>query len=153
MRELWVLSSDTTVLYIWRFCSLVMSLMLPSSWAMMTYPLNFILTAHANGISSLFLISMVLRLLTKRRKIVSVDINTMARMHLKPRLIFDRCIYFLIPRRKQVPTVRSLTDMIRAGLHERKMELIVLMDFHLTDEAGTLLDELFIESSTHRLIF
>lgn len=80
------------------------------------------------------------------KKILSVEINTMARMHLKPRLIFDRCIDFLIQCRKQVPTVRSLTDMIRAGLHERKMELVVLMDFHLTDEARTLLDELFTAS-------
>ena len=80
------------------------------------------------------------------KKVLSVEIITMARMHLKPRLIFDRCIDFLIQRRIQVPTVRSLTDMIRAGLQERKIELVVLMDFHLTYEARTLLDELFTAS-------
>ena len=42
--------------------------------------------------------------------------------------------------------MRSLTDMIRAGLQERKIELVVLMDFHLTYEARTLLDELFTAS-------
>ena len=64
------------------------------------------------------------------RKTLAVEIATMARMHLKPRLIFDRCVDFLIQRRFQVPTVRSLTDMIRVGLYERKAELVVLMDDH-----------------------
>lgn len=82
----------------------------------------------------------------KAKKVLLPEINTMARMHLKPRLIFDRSIDFLIQRRIQVPTVRSLTDMIRLSLHERKMELVELMEAHLTDDARNLMDELFTTS-------
>jgi len=85
---------------------------------------------------------------------LAVEIATMARTHLKPRLIFDRCVDFLIQQQIQVPTVRSLTDMIRAGLHERKTELVALMDAHIADEARGLLDGLFTapeEQNRYRL--
>lgn len=67
----------------------------------------------------------------------------MARMHLKPRLIFDRCVDFLIQHRVQVPSAYRLNDLIRAGLHDRKAELIALMDSQLPAEARHLLDDLF----------
>ena len=72
-----------------------------------------------------------------------VEIATMARVHLKPRLIFDRCVDFLIQRRMQVPSAYRLNDLIRAGLHDRKAELIALMDKHLSDDACVMLDDLF----------
>jgi TnpA family transposase len=71
------------------------------------------------------------------------EIATMARMHLKPRLIFDRCVDFLIQHRVQVPSAYRLNDLIRAGLHDRKAELIALMDSQLPAEARLLLDDLF----------
>ncbi len=71
------------------------------------------------------------------------EIATMARMHLKPRLIFERCVDFLIGRRVQVPSAYRLSDLIRAGLQDRKTELVALMDRHLSDDARGLLDELF----------
>ena len=71
------------------------------------------------------------------------EIATMARMHLKPRLMFDRCTDFLMQRRIQVPRAGTLLELIRTGLHARKAELVVLMDSHLTDEARMLLDALF----------
>ena len=77
------------------------------------------------------------------KKALAIEITTMARIHLKPRLIFDRCIDFLIQRRIQVPTARSVTDMIRSGLNDRKAALIELMEGHLTDEPRSLLDNLF----------
>ena len=55
----------------------------------------------------------------------------MVRTYLKPRLIFDRCIDFLIQRRVQVPQSGVL------------LELIELMDAHLTEDARALLDDLF----------
>jgi hypothetical protein len=58
---------------------------------------------------------------------LAIEIATMARMHLKPRLIFDRCVDFLVQHRIAVPTSRSLTDSIRTGLHDRKVELTGLM--------------------------
>jgi len=85
---------------------------------------------------------------------LSVEIATMARTHLKPRLIFDRCVDFLIQRRIQVPTVRKFTDMIRSGLQTRKAELVALMDAHITDDARGLLDDLFTapeEQNRYRL--
>jgi len=85
---------------------------------------------------------------------IATEIATMARMHLKPRLIFDRCVDFLIQRRVQVPSAYRLNDLIRAGLHDRKAELIALMDRHLSDDAHILLDDLFAapdDQSRYRL--
>ncbi|MBV1929874.1 MAG: Tn3 family transposase [Gammaproteobacteria bacterium] len=74
---------------------------------------------------------------------LATEIATMARMHLKPRLIFDRCVDFLIQRRVQVPSAYRFNELIRAGMHDRKAELIALMDRHLSDDACILLDDLF----------
>ncbi|OED49129.1 hypothetical protein AB838_08170 [Rhodobacteraceae bacterium (ex Bugula neritina AB1)] len=79
----------------------------------------------------------------KASEALGTEIATMARMHLKPRLIFDRCVDFLIQRRVQVPTARRLMDLVRSGLHDRKSELIALMNRHLSDDDRVLLDDLF----------
>ena len=71
------------------------------------------------------------------------EIATMARMHLKPRLIFDRCVDFLTQQRVQIPSSYRLSDLIRVGLQDRKTELISLVDRHLSDDARRLLDGLF----------
>ena len=85
---------------------------------------------------------------------LTIEIATMARTHLKPRLIFDRCVDFLIQRRVQVPKSGTLLELIRSGLQARKADLVALMDNHLTDEARGLLDDLFIapdEQNRYRL--
>lgn len=74
---------------------------------------------------------------------LATEIATMARMHLKPRLIFGRCVDFLIQHRLQVPSAYRLNDLIRTGLHDRKAELVALMNRHLSDDARILLDDLF----------
>ena len=82
------------------------------------------------------------------------EIVTMARMHLKPKLIFDRCVDFLIQQRAQVPSAYRLSDLIRVGLQDRKTELISLMDRYLSDDARNLLDGLFAapeDQSRYRL--
>ncbi len=71
------------------------------------------------------------------------EIAAMAQTHLKPRLIFDRCVDFLVQQRFQIPRSGSLIELIRSGLHERKAELVALMEAHLTDDARALLDSLF----------
>lgn len=71
------------------------------------------------------------------------EIATMARTYLKPRLIFDRCVDYLIQRRVQVPRSGVLLELTRSGLQSRKTELIARMDAHLTDDARALLDKLF----------
>ena len=78
----------------------------------------------------------------KSETALAAEIATMARTHLKPRLIFDRCVDFLIQRRIQVPRSGVLLELIRFGLQARKVELIELMDRHLTEDARTLLDDL-----------
>lgn len=77
------------------------------------------------------------------RKRLATEVSTMARTHLKPRLIFERCNDFLIQQHVQVPTSRRLMDLIRTGLHDRKAELVTLMDSHLNDGARGMLGDLF----------
>ena len=86
--------------------------------------------------------------------VLVIEIATMARTHLKPRLIFDRCVDFLIQRRVQVPRAGTLLELIRSGLQARKAELVALMDAHITDDARVLLDDLFTapeEQNRYRL--
>ena len=73
------------------------------------------------------------------------EIATMVRAHLKPRLIFRRCIDVLIEKRIQVPGVRRLTDLIRAELSARKSTLVRLVDTHLTPHLRQMLDDLFMQ--------
>lgn len=75
------------------------------------------------------------------------EIATMARGHLKPRLIFGRGLDFLIESRVQVPSVRRLTDLIRTQLNTRKRELVRLAKAHLTPPVRRMLDDLFIQDS------
>lgn len=69
----------------------------------------------------------------------------MARVHLKPRLIFGHCIDFLVANRIRLPGARRLTDLIRAGLSERKVDLIRLADSNLSTDLRAMLDSLFVQ--------
>ena len=82
----------------------------------------------------------------KARKDLIAEIATMARTYLKPRLIFDRCVDYLIQRRVQVPRSGVLLELIRSGLQACKVELVARMDAHLTDDTRAFLDELFTTS-------
>jgi TnpA family transposase len=79
----------------------------------------------------------------KTGAMLAIEIATMARTHLKPRLIFDRCVDFLIQKRQQVPQSGTLLELIRSGLQVRKTELIALMETHLSNATRRLLDDLF----------
>ncbi|MBF0381801.1 MAG: Tn3 family transposase [Magnetococcales bacterium] len=74
---------------------------------------------------------------------LNIEISAMVRTHLKPKLIFHRCVDFLIQNRMQVPKAGTLVELVRSGLHARKAELMVLMDKHLSDKTRQLLDMLF----------
>ena len=76
---------------------------------------------------------------------VVTEIATMARVHLKPRLIFGRCIDFLIEKRIQVPRCRRLTDLIRAGLNRHRDDLVRTVEAHMTTEVRQVLDEMFTQ--------
>jgi hypothetical protein len=87
-------------------------------------------------------------------KALQVDIDTMARLHLKPRLIFERCVDFLEQKRSQNPFAYRLIELIRTGLHARKAELVEAMNTQLSAEPRALLDGLFAtadESRRYRL--
>ena len=73
------------------------------------------------------------------------EVATMARTYLKPRLIFGRCIDFLIEKRIQVPSVWLLTELIRAQLNVHKRALVHLVDTHLTRGLRQMLDDLFVQ--------
>ena len=77
---------------------------------------------------------------------LAIEITTMAKTYLKPKLILGRCIDFLIQKRIQVPSTRALSDLIRTGLQGHKTKLVALMGTHLDDQTRCLLDELFTSS-------
>ena len=76
---------------------------------------------------------------------LTTEIATMARAHLKPRLIFGRCVDFLIEKRIEVPGAWRLSELVRTGLGTHKSDLIRLVDTHLTPNARQLLDSLFVQ--------
>ena len=74
---------------------------------------------------------------------LTTEIKTMAKNYLKPKLILDRCIDFLIQKRIQIPSARTLSDLIRTELQDHKASLVALMEKHLDDPTRDLLDNLF----------
>lgn len=74
---------------------------------------------------------------------LAIEIDAMARTYLKPRLIFERCLDFLIQQRIQIPKAGNLYELIRSGLRSRKLELVELMGENLTPATKSLLDGLF----------
>ena len=85
---------------------------------------------------------------------LTTEIAAMARAHLKPRLIFGRCVDFLIEKRIEVPNAWRLTERIRTGLIAYKSALIRLVDTHLTPDLRQMLDGLFVqedEANRYRL--
>ena len=80
----------------------------------------------------------------RRAEALLVDeIAKMARTHLKPKLIFERCLDYLVQSRVQVPSSHRLTDLIRDGLNKRKRHLIGQIDGSLDRATQQTLDDLF----------
>ena len=73
------------------------------------------------------------------------EVATMARRHLKPRLIFGRCVDFLIEKRIQIPSTRRLTDLIRVGLNRHKDDLVQTVKTRITVDVRQVLDDLFTQ--------
>jgi TnpA family transposase len=80
--------------------------------------------------------------------LLSKEIGTMVYAHPKPRLIFKRCLDILVLNRIQLPSSRTLTDLVKTGLNQHKFEILKLVEANLSDKARKLLDELFIQSVT-----
>lgn len=79
----------------------------------------------------------------KASNAVAVEVATMTRQHLKPRLIFERCTEFLAQQKVQIPKSGTLIELIRLGLQSRKAELIDAISGHLSADAKAQLDNLF----------
>jgi len=83
------------------------------------------------------------RLGASEKQALHDEIAGMARTQLKPKLIFARCLDYLIQNRVQLPNARNLSDMISSGLQQRKYELTQIIDKILEPNARELLDQLF----------
>ena len=73
---------------------------------------------------------------------VLVDIEAMAASHLRPKLIFMRCLDLLAQRRIQLPSEYRLTGLIAAAMMRRKRELVERVEQVLTPELREALDAL-----------
>ncbi len=80
---------------------------------------------------------------SKTESTLATEIATMVKTYLKPKLIFDRCVDFLIQKKIQAPVAWVVTELIRSGLQEHKSSLVTLMDAHLDNQTRYLLDNLF----------
>ncbi|MCP4288105.1 MAG: Tn3 family transposase, partial [Gammaproteobacteria bacterium] len=74
---------------------------------------------------------------------MKTEVAAMMRSLLKPKLIFERCLDLLTQNRMTLPKSYFLTDLIRAGLKQRRQELSALVDEHLLPDTRQLLDDLF----------
>ena len=74
------------------------------------------------------------------------EIATMAEAHLKPKLIFWRCLDLMARERVQLPGEHRLTALIATALQCRKQQLIERIDRLLTADLRTILDDLFVQA-------
>ena len=77
-------------------------------------------------------------------RLLRAEVSDMMRGHLKPRLIFGRCLDFLIQKRIALPTTRRLTEIIRSELNAKKRELSRIIETQLVPEQRQMLDALFV---------
>lgn len=70
------------------------------------------------------------------------DIEAMAASHLRPKLIFMRCLDLLAQRRIQLPSEYRLTGLIASAMTRRKRELVERVEAVLTPELREALDAL-----------
>lgn len=71
-----------------------------------------------------------------------VDIEAMAATHLRPKLIFFRCLDLLAQRHIQLPSENRLTALIASAMARRKRQLVERVEQMLTPELREALDDL-----------
>ena len=72
------------------------------------------------------------------------DIEAMVAAHLRPKLVFWRCLDLLTQRRVQLPREHRLTALIAAAMARRKQQLVARIEQLLTPELRAALDGLFV---------
>jgi TnpA family transposase len=75
------------------------------------------------------------------------EIATMADAHLKPKLIFWRCLDLMARERVQLPGEHRLTALIAAALQRRKQQLARRIEQLMTAELRDRLDDLFVQAT------
>ena len=83
--------------------------------------------------------------------LLAKEIGTMVCKHPRPRLVFEHCLDILVQNRIQMPSSRTLADLVRTGLNHHKTELSGLVEGNLSDKMRNLLEELFTQSVTNRI--
>jgi len=73
---------------------------------------------------------------------LTVDIDAMVATHLRPKLIFLRCLDLLGQRRVQLPSEHRLTALIASAMAQRKRQLVERVEQLLTPELREVLDGL-----------
>ena len=76
---------------------------------------------------------------------ITPEIVHMAQAHLKPKLIFWRCVDLLIKRRFAQPSYSHLSERILASLNQHKRTLAALIHREMTQDTRALLDNLFAQ--------
>jgi TnpA family transposase len=74
------------------------------------------------------------------------EIACMAEAHLKPKLIFWRCLDLMVRERVQLPGAHRLTALVAAALQRRKQQLVLRIGQLMTAELRARLDVLFVQA-------
>ncbi len=83
------------------------------------------------------------RLGASEKQALQDEIAGIARTQLKPKLIFARCLDYMIQNRMQLPSARKLSGLIISALQQRKHELTQTINKTLAPNTRELLDQLF----------
>ena len=73
------------------------------------------------------------------------EMAAMAGSHLKPKLMFWRCLDLLARERVQLPSEFRLSALIAAALARRKEQLITRIDELMTPQLRTIIEDLFVQ--------
>ncbi len=71
----------------------------------------------------------------------------MAEAHLKPKLIFWRCLDLMVRERVQLPSEHRLTALIASALQQRRQQLALRIEDLMTVELRHRLDDLFVQAA------
>lgn len=73
------------------------------------------------------------------------DIASMVQSHVKPKVIFWRCVDLLVRERIEVPGYTRLTKLIRGAINRHSHDLAAILEDALTRDVRALLDQLLTQ--------
>jgi len=84
------------------------------------------------------------------RDFLALEIETMARLQQKPRLIFWRCLDLLIRKKIQLPGYFAISELILKAINQHKKELSVRIEQTLSSDVRVSIDDLFVQPGVSR---